>query len=152
MNKLHLKYLMILLFLGLSGFWLLIGSNQPVSASGHDVILIASPDFPVNTLTRNEIKEIFLGKKKHLNGQIINFIILNSDFSQRSFLRNFLSKTNDQYNLYWKRQIFTGKGAPPKFFASADEVISHLKNTSNTIGFVTHNAPLDSVKLISVKP
>lgn len=151
MKKLHLKYLLFLLFLGLSSSWFVIGANLPASAEGHNVKVVASPGFPVDTLTRNEIKEIFLGKKKHIDGQSINFIIFKSEFSQRSFLRNYLSKTIDQYNLFWKRQVFTGRGTPPKIFVSSDEVISYVKNSSNTISFVTQETPHDAVKLITVK-
>jgi hypothetical protein len=62
-----------------------------------------------------------------------------------------VSKTAAQFSSFWKQAIFTGKGTPPKAFASEAELIKFVGETPGAIGYVTTNDVPATVKVITIK-
>jgi len=88
-------------------------------------------------ILKKTIKNIYLGKKtKWDNHQKIVFYTLNSENIHDAFSSQYMNKTSQQFNNYWKRQVFTGKGSIPKSTHSIDEMIEWVENTPGAIGFI----------------
>ena len=94
---------------------------------------------------------IFLGKKATWeNGNKITFVTLKDGDTHKTFLRTYIRKTPEQFNYYWKRMLFTGKGVIPKSFESDQEVIEFVSRNKNTVGYLSNPTTAAGIKMISI--
>ncbi|MFH2044541.1 MAG: hypothetical protein ABIK92_05295 [Pseudomonadota bacterium] len=132
------------------GLVLLVPVAGAVSAG--DVQIIANKNVSLSYISSNMLKDIFLGKKNTWdNGSSINFVTLDSGQSHIDFLKDYLQKSDAQFNNYWKKQVFTGQGQMPKAFSSDKAMIDFVAGTNGAIGYVSSTADTGSVKTITVK-
>jgi hypothetical protein len=121
--------------------------------------LLAQPSFAdmviiVNSsnsalITKAEVRKIFMGRSKSFtNGQAAVPIELRDGPARQQFLKDVLSKEEGALNSYWSRLIFTGKGVPPRSFATAKEVVAQVAVNENMISFVDEADVDDRVKAI----
>jgi ABC-type phosphate transport system substrate-binding protein len=108
------------------------------SAFAGDVIIVCNKSVAADTLSKSEIKDIFLGRKtRWSDGHKINFVTLEQDPIHEVFLQSFVGKSARQFDYYWDKQVFTGRGKEPKSFKTAGELINYVSNTEGAIGYVT---------------
>lgn len=123
----------------------------PVFAFAGDVILITNKQNPVSTLSKKKVEYIFLGQTRTWeDNSTIVFAIQNDTDVHDKFLQEYIHKSNYQYSNYWKRQVFTGKGSPPRSFKDERDMIKFVSETRGAIGYVSSGIKLDNVKTISV--
>ncbi len=120
-----------------------------------EILVIGSKDLPSDAVSRDEIRNIFLGEKvKWDNGEKIIFVLLMTDVHE-AFLKQYLGSTPAQYQNYWKKMIFTGKAKSPKSFSSPEKVIEYVSNAGGTVAYIPsadyEKADKDKVKIISVR-
>ena len=85
------------------------------------------------------------------NGESVIAINQESDTkSVEEFNEKLLNKSASQLKAYWSKQIFTGKGTPPKEVSNDTEVIKLVSTNPNLIGYVDASTVNDSVKVIGV--
>jgi len=85
-----------------------------ISLLNADVKIIASPLCKVEALSRHEIKNIFMVKKRSIaNKPVIILDSLNREV-YTIFIKKFLNKSSRKMKVYWTRMLFTGKKIPPK--------------------------------------
>jgi ABC-type phosphate transport system substrate-binding protein len=117
-------------------------------------IVIISHKNVTDSVKKEDIKEIFLGKKtRWKDNSAILFVVLTDDTVYPTFLKDYVCKTIFQYVNYWKQQVFTGKGRMPKSFANSKDVIQFVADTPGAISFVPEqDMDANLVKLITVEP
>lgn len=121
---------------------------QPVYAQ--DVRVIANPSVPVETLSKNMVKAVFLGNRTVWpDGSSIEFVTLISGDVHKAFLKKFVHKTPIQFSTYWKRMVYTGKGFSPQSFATERELIDYVASHDGCVGYVSGNADVNAVKVVS---
>ena len=127
---------------------LLLGFALPALA---DVAVIVHPSNG-NDIDKAFIKKAFVGKVKSFdNGDGI--IAINQESGNKpteEFNEKILNKSASQLKAYWSKQLFTGKGTPPKEVSSNEEVIQLVASNPNFIGYVDASQVNDSVKVIGV--
>jgi ABC-type phosphate transport system substrate-binding protein len=64
------------------------------------------------------------------------------------FHDNVVKKSPSQMKAFWSKLVFTGKGTPPKEFASDEEVLAFVSSTPGAIGYVDDTKVNDSVRVI----
>ena len=120
--------------------FVLLGSVLVQSASPDEqtagIVIIGNKNISESSLSKTDIQNIFLGKKTKLGGTKITFVILKSGNVHESFLKEYLSRTPAQYNKYWKKMVFTGKGKAPKVFKTEEDLVEHVQNTEGAIGYI----------------
>ena len=122
------------------------------SAGAQDVVLIASPDVPVDSLSASDVENIFLGKKTTWdNGSKIVFYTLKNGAAHEAFLKNYVSKSASQFKTFWKKQVFTGKGKMPKSVGNDQEMTNTITGTGSAIGYVSAGTNLGNAKKLSVR-
>ena len=115
------------------------------------IIIIAHPELDI-TLTRDEIKRIFLNKKKKWdNHQRIKFVTLGSQETHDRFLRNYVNKTPLQYQRYLRRMIFTGKGRPPLTFKDEQSLVEFVSHNAGAIGYVSSGTDINGAEVVEIK-
>ncbi|CAN2042807.1 PBP domain-containing protein [Candidatus Magnetomoraceae bacterium gMMP-15] len=136
-----LIFILLTVFLPLNLF----GSEEYIVIIGHKT---AS-----NSLKKEDIKKIFLGKKTRWDNDLkIKFVILKDKKTYKKFLRKYVKKTLSQYRNYWKMKVFNGTGRMPISFKNQKDLIDYVSRTEGAIGFV-YLKELDEsmVKIIEIE-
>ena len=128
----------------------LLSSNQLLA---QEIVLISNTDTPVSTLSRDEIKRIFLGKQRTLrDGKVkISFAIQQKTEASRLFLKEYVQKNAYQYSIYWKKRVFAGKGKAPQSFTSDQEVVAFVSETPGAVGYVSMGTDIGDTKIVQVQ-
>ena len=125
---------------------LLLCLSLPVCA---EVAVIVHPSNS-NVIDEAFIKKAFTGKIKSFgNGDSV--IAINQENGNKSveeFNEKLLNKSSSQLKAYWSKQIFTGKGTPPKELSNNDEVIKLVSTNPNLIGYIDSTAINSTVKVV----
>lgn len=112
------------------------------------VIINGSNSAAVN---QSDIKRIFLGKKKsYSNGSPVLPVNLSpSNPLRQQFDKSALGKSASQIKAYWSKLVFSGKGAPPKEFATDAEILKLVKENPAVIGYIDASKADASVKVVA---
>ena len=123
-----------------------------VKANEYSSIVIAHNSIPYDSLSKVEIKNIFLGNKtRWKNKKRIVIVIYSQAPNSNTFLKKYVGKTFIQYRNYWKKQIFTGKGNMPLTTNNITNILEFISKNEGTISFVPANTICpDNVKIISI--
>lgn len=116
------------------------------------VVVIGNASVPDASLSKQEVGNIFQGKKTTWDdGSRIVFVVLKGSAAHDQFLKEYVGKTDSQFDTFWKKQMFTGKGTPPQSFDSDQAMIDFVARTAGAIGYVSTNANVANVKTINVQ-
>lgn len=122
----------------------------PAICMAGDVVVIANKSVSDSTLSKDNLSKIYLGKKSTWsNGSRIRFVVLEGS-THAAFLENYVGKTESQFNTFWKKQVFTGKGSPPEEFNSDKAMVDFVAQTAGAIGYVSAGTDVSRVKTINI--
>jgi ABC-type phosphate transport system substrate-binding protein len=109
-----------------------------------DVVVIVSTRSTANTMTAEEISQIYLGKSAAMKP------IDNGDKSlvRSQFYTKVAGKDEAQVKAIWSKLVFTGKATPPQELPTSADVVKAVAADSNAIGYVDRSAIDLSVKVI----
>ncbi len=125
----------------------------PVSAaSAAEFIFIANRSIMQSHLAKDEIRYIYLGRKKQWDdGSKITFVVLKSKMYYQNFLLDFLGKTPEQFNHYWQQNVFTGNGQMPPAFDNAKDVLDFISKNEGSMGYVPEGVHIGDLKKIEIR-
>ncbi|MCP4346112.1 MAG: hypothetical protein GY795_11380 [Desulfobacterales bacterium] len=122
------------------------------TASAGEILVIANPDVPADSLDRNVISDIYHSRKaKWNNGNTILVAMLKKGAVHKKFARNIAGSTPAKLKNIWKKVIFTGTGTPPKIFRQESDMVRFVVNTKGAIGYIDASTSHEGVKVISIK-
>ncbi len=103
-----------------------------------EVVVIGHPTLPVSELDPQKVKDIWLGKIKHLAGNVPVRPIDQSPNSKvrDEFYMKSLDKSSQQVKAYWARITFTGKDNAPLTFNDDAAVRDWVASHPDAIGYV----------------
>lgn len=117
-----------------------------------DVVIIVNKNLPETSITKTDVKRIFLGRKqKWTNESPIRPVMLKGGPVHEKFLSDYIEKTLQAFSIFWKREIVSGTGLPPISFDSEAEVIHYVSTTNGAIGYISSDTPSTGVKIISTE-
>ncbi|MBP8926610.1 MAG: hypothetical protein KBG75_12190 [Pseudomonadales bacterium] len=110
---------------------------MPVLAHAESIVVVVNPGSGVDTLSRNEVINIFLGSFRQLPSGIAALPIdLPPGHPARAeFYRLLVGKNPAEINTYWARLIFSGKTRPP---IQAQQVEDAMSMVQGSIGAITY--------------
>lgn len=113
-----------------------------------DISIIVHPNNQV-IFDEDNIKRIFLGKTKKFNTdeQALPLTTEKSSTEYMSFTESFLSRSASQYDAYWAKLAFTGRGTPPSSVAS-DKMLDMVSKNENAIGFIDSSKVDNTVRVL----
>lgn len=116
-----------------------------------EILIITHPNNDLNSLSRKEIIDLYMGRIKHLpNGEKASTLDLPIDSEHRArFYQGLTGKTIPQINAYWARLIFSGRATPPQSVDSSAEVINTVLNNSSAIGYIDKSELVETVKVVA---
>jgi ABC-type phosphate transport system substrate-binding protein len=118
-----------------------------------ETVIIANKNITVKSVTTEEVKRIWLGKKKSMpGGGMVKLTDLPvGDATRKTFYSTIVKKKEKQLKAYWAKITFTGKGYPPQVFDSESEIIEWVANTPGAMGYVSGTAINNSVNVLLTK-
>lgn len=139
-----MKYLKIL-------FLILMFSGVTASAFAADFALVVNKNNTLTSLSENDAKQIYLGKKTSWsNGQTIVLYVQHDEAVTRSFVDSVTKKTVQQFYIYWKKALFTGTGTPPIELKDDAEMKKFIAADPRGIGYISRDALDGSVKEVKL--
>jgi hypothetical protein len=115
------------------------------------IIIIGNRNLPFDTLTRQQLVDIFIQKKTMWeNNEKLSVVLLEGGDVHKLFLKTYLKKSPIQYTLYWKKLVFTGKGHTPITFRTEGNLMKHVALTGGAIGYISSAIKPHRVKVINI--
>ena len=108
-----------------------------------ELLVVGDKNFPENNLTIEEIRAIFLDKKRFINKEKI--LVMNHETNhplRQCFEEHVLEKTERSLERYWRKAYYQGK-RPPKVVSSMEMLFLYLNSIHPTIGYSDVNATLN---------
>jgi TonB family protein len=122
-----------------------------VHALAGSVRIIANPSVKAEAISASEVKSVFLEERNSLrDGTHVEPVLLKGGSAHEAFVKDYLGKSDDALQNYYRTLVFTGKGSMPKALHSNEEVVAYVAKTRGAIGYVSSTAPVDGVKTLAV--
>ncbi len=123
------------------------------SGTSAEVVAVVSSNNPLNTLSKNQVSDIFLGKMTRFpdGRQVVPIDQLEISTEREAFYLKFANKTPAQIKAYWSKIIFTGRGQPPPEVSNDIEVKKFLAKHPDAIGYIEQKQVDDRVKVVITK-
>jgi ABC-type phosphate transport system substrate-binding protein len=113
-------------------------------ASFAELAIVGNPDIEVDSITPQQIKQLYLGRIATVNMTKIELVDCSS--LQAEFLEKFVEKTLKAYNKIWIKKIFAEGATPPLILKDENEVVEYVKKTKNAIAYLQN--PPAGVKVL----
>lgn len=119
-------------------------------ARSEEFVVIGTHELYPQTLSGNEIVDIFMGRKKRLdNGTYVIPVDIQMDNPMRGgFYKELMGKSLSEINSYWARLVFSGRGVPPRQADTVTEIIEIIKNNKGAIGYIPLEAVTSDVHIL----
>lgn len=116
---------------------LLLG-GLPSLLHGRALAVVVHPSNPVKRLSRHEVLDLFMGRRRVFpgGGRAIPFDQSGSSAAKICFYRELAGMTLPQVDAYWARLLFTGQMTPPQTLPGGQAVLERVRRTPGAIGYV----------------
>ncbi|MEQ1838554.1 MAG: hypothetical protein ABL858_09530 [Candidatus Nitrotoga sp.] len=111
---------------------IIFGLSTTTPALAEGFFIISNPNI---VLTRENIREIFLGEKQFADS--VKITPVDNSAAQGVFLSNFVKIDSAKYNTTWAKKGFRDGLSQPIVKSGDAEVIHFVKSTSGAVGYVT---------------
>ncbi len=132
------------------GVWLLVVS---AAVWAQDWALIVHPGFPAVSLTPMQIRAVYLGQRRFIDGIRLIPLQLPADEPLRAqFEKEILAMPRSRVREWWIRQHYLGR-RPPKVMGSAEGVAAFVEREKGAVGYVpTETAEEYNVTIVYENP
>jgi ABC-type phosphate transport system substrate-binding protein len=121
-------------------------------AQAADVAYIVNPQSTETSLSADDVKSVLLGNKiKWDGGGVIKLAVLTSGPVHEQVMQERVQRSADQFDKYWKKLVFTGKGVLPQQAADDAAVIDYVAKTPGALGYVAAASVTAQVKVLLIK-
>lgn len=113
-------------------------------------IVIVSKDMPIDELPRSELRALFQGKKRLIANEKVDLVVLQGGSTHERFLQDQIGISPSQFQIAWKRLVFTGQGKPPRVAESEAAAVAIVASNRSTIAYIDEATPHEGVKILRV--
>ena len=133
-----------------------VGVALALSASSSamaDVAPVVSAKSSIQSLSKNDISDIFLGRKiRFPNGQqAVPLDLQVGSVSRDEFYTSVVGMSAVQLKAHWSKIIFTGRGKPPKAIADGIALRKLIASDVQSIGYIDRELVDDSVRVVKLQ-
>ena len=112
-------------------------------AQAGEVLLVTARTSTIETLSRNEAEQLYLGRRATLASRISLLVDLPPGKTRDDFYRKLTSKNPSQIRAHWSRMVFTGRALPPKEASDVDDARRLLIENPNAIAYLPRHYASD---------
>ena len=123
------------------------------SAQSEPLAIVVNQSNPVDNLSFNELRRIFLGNRSHwANGRRITLVMRETNEPERkTVLRDICEMSDDQLKNHYLHGLFTGEIlVSPKTLATAMGVRKFVFNVPGAIGYLRKSEVDSTVKIVRI--
>lgn len=113
-----------------------------------DVTVIVNPASGQGAMSADQVSSVFLGKTSALPSGKTAAPVDQSGATGSEFAQKVLGKTPSQVHSFWAKQMFTGRGTPPKKLGSDAAVVNFVKGHPGGIGYISGDSAPAGVKAV----
>jgi len=126
--------------------------GRPFFAMAADYILVVHKENPVDRISSQEVKDIFLGKKtKWGNDAPITLVMNTNEEIHEQFTRIMLQKSPVQLSVYWKKILYSGVGMLPLAVKDDESAKAYVGTHKNAISYITDDSLDRQVKKVEIR-
>lgn len=120
------------------------------AAARAGVVVVVSAKSPVASLSAEQVSQIYLGKASRFPDGSDAVALDQPDGSpvRDDFYAKVIGKDRIQVKAYWSKQIFIGKGTPPRELSGNAEVRRQVAAHPSQIGYIDQSAVDRSVRVV----
>jgi ABC-type phosphate transport system substrate-binding protein len=116
------------------------------------VLVIANPGVGAATVSKAELRDIFIGSSSSLGGsQQVSPVLLKQGPVNDDFLVLYVGKSDSAFRASWRGVLFSGQGVLPKTLDSDAAVVEYVAHTPGAIGYIGKGSPHEGVKTLVVR-
>lgn len=103
-----------------------------------EVVVVVSTESPLESLSGNQLADIYMGRLVDLPTGDSVVPIDQSDRSpvHEAFYQKYLGRSAAQVKAHWSRLIFTGRGQPPRSVSDSEAVVELVSDNHHAIGYI----------------
>jgi ABC-type phosphate transport system substrate-binding protein len=119
-------------------------------AYAEDIVVIVNKKNGVDTLSKDEVLDIFMGRNRKLSSGVtaVPLDLPDSEADRQSFYYVLTGKNINQINAYWARLVLTGHATPPVTLHNEEAVIQRVSDNRNAIGYISRRKMNAQVKIV----
>lgn len=113
---------------------LILVSSITNAAQENALKLVANLSEPTSKLTRQQVRELYLGGAQALDMTPLNYAP--GSRLRVVFNTRVIGLTESRIQSFWAQMKFTGRGEPPKEFDDSAALMDYLQRTPGTVAYV----------------
>ncbi|MCG8457707.1 MAG: hypothetical protein MI919_15640 [Holophagales bacterium] len=127
-------------------FW----QTEAQAAGGYKIIVNSGN--PTTSLSKGQVSSYLLKKKSRWENNVpVDPVDLEAGSDVRAAMSEEIhGRSVSSIKNYWQRQIFSGRGTPPREVKSDSAVIDFVRDNAGGIGYVSPSTRLDGVKEVRI--
>lgn len=108
-----------------------------ISLPAGEIAFVVNKNSPLASgLTKQKIKDIFLGNVKFENNTKLIPLRQNDETLLKEFVEGFLDMTPTAYKNYWVKKVFAEGGSAPKAIENPHDITRYVWQNLGVIGYV----------------
>jgi hypothetical protein len=122
------------------------------SAVSADVVAVVSSKSPITTLSKNQLLDVFFGKRTSFpdGSPAVPIDQIEGSAARDEFYSRIAGMSPAQVKAFWAKIIFTGRGQPPRTVATSLEAKKLLIANPNSISYIDQNQVDSGVRVVLV--
>lgn len=114
--------------------------------------VIVNSDLDVTTLTKKEVSQLFLKKTMTWDNhvKVVPIDLAAAAETREEFSKDIHGKSVSAVKAYWQSRVFSGRDVPPLEKESDASVVEFVRNNPGAIGYVSADADVRGVRVITV--
>jgi ABC-type phosphate transport system substrate-binding protein len=115
-----------------------------------DVVAVVSSKSSIVTLTKNQVVDIFLGRRIRFpdGSPVVPIDQAEGSAIRDEFYDRFANMSPALIKAFWSKIIFTGRGRPPQAVANSAEAKKLVIANVNTIGYIDRSMVDSDVRVV----
>jgi ABC-type phosphate transport system substrate-binding protein len=115
-----------------------------------DVVAVVAASSPIDSLSKTQVLDIFLGKRTRFpdGSDAVPIDQTQGSVARDEFYLKLATMSPAQVQAFWSKIIFTGRGAPPRIASTVSELKKLLLANPNAIGYLDRSALDSSFKVV----
>jgi ABC-type phosphate transport system substrate-binding protein len=124
-----------------------------MAAAHAEVVVVVSAENPVQSLTRAELADIYLGRLDRFpNGdRVVPIDQKDGSPAHDEFYEEYIGRTPAQVRAHWSKLIFTGRGQPPRSVASGDAAADAVAGNPHAIAYIDSGLVDERLRVVSIE-
>lgn len=129
---------------------LLLFALTPLAVGAQSIVVVVNPGSGVESLSRNDVINIFLGGFRQFPSGIpaLPIDLPQGHPAREEFYRLLVGKNPSEINTYWSRLIFSGKTRPPIQAGRVEDALSMAQGSAGAITYLERGKVSGRLKIV----